>query len=95
MDSATTGELALQKMKEQSYDLIVCDIRMPGMDGREVYSRIERSEPQLAEKFLFVTGDISEQTRAFLKKTHRPYLMKPFTMNAFLEAAKQAHAQTP
>jgi signal transduction histidine kinase/ActR/RegA family two-component response regulator len=93
VDSASTGEQALQKMKEQRYDLIVCDIRMPGMDGREVYSKIERSEPQLAERFLFVTGDISEQTRAFLKKTHRPYLMKPFTMNAFLEAARQAHAQ--
>ena len=93
VDSATTGELALQKMKEHSYDLIVCDIRMPGMDGREVYSRVERSRPQLAKRFLFVTGDISEQTHAFLQKTHRPYLMKPFTMNAFLEAAKQAHVQ--
>jgi len=94
VDSVTTGELALQKMKEQTYDLVVCDIRMPGMDGREVYSRVERSKPQLAKKFLFVTGDISEQTRTFLEETDRPYLMKPFTMNAFLEAAKQAHVQT-
>ena len=85
VDAVTTGELALQKMKEQTYDLILCDIRMPGMDGLEVYSQIERTIPQLAQRFLFLTGDISEQTRTFLQNTEKPYLMKPFTREAFLE----------
>ena len=85
VDAVTTGELALQKMKEQTYDLILCDIRMPGMDGLEVYSQIEHTIPQLAQRFLFLTGDISEQTRTFLQNTEKPYLMKPFTREAFLE----------
>jgi signal transduction histidine kinase/ActR/RegA family two-component response regulator len=85
VDAVTTGELALQKMKEEMYDLVLCDIRMPGVDGREVYSQVERDIPQLARRFLFLTGDISEQTRAFLQETDKPYLMKPFTREAFLE----------
>jgi two-component system NtrC family sensor kinase len=92
VDFATTGEQALEKMKEQMYDLVICDIRMPGMDGREVYSRVERDIPQLAQRFLFLTGDISEQTRAFLQETDKPYLFKPFTREAFLEAVKQTNA---
>lgn len=95
VDAVTTGELALQKMKEQTYDLIICDIRMPGVDGREIYSQVERTIPQLARRFLFLTGDISEHTRAFLQDTDKPYLMKPFTREAFIEAVEQAHIQIP
>jgi two-component system NtrC family sensor kinase len=90
VDAVTTGESALERMKAGSYDLILCDVRMPGMDGPEIYGEVERLKPELAPRFLFLTGDISDQTRAFLEETAMPYLMKPFTREAFFEAIRNA-----
>jgi CheY-like chemotaxis protein len=63
---------------------------MPGMDGREVYNKVEQIKPQLSRRFLFLTGDISDESLAFLKSGDRPYLMKPFAREAFLEALEKA-----
>ena len=93
VSAAMTGELGLQKMEDEVYDLIICDLRMPGMDGREVYSQVEQTKPQLTRRFLFLTGDISDQTRAFLEGAAKPYLMKPFTNDAFVEAVERTCTQ--
>jgi two-component system NtrC family sensor kinase len=90
--AVTAGELALQKIQEEEYDLIVCDLRMPGMDGRQVYKQVEQIKPQLSRRFLFLTGDISDESLAFLKGADRPYLMKPFTREAFMEALEKARS---
>jgi len=91
----TTGELALQKMKEHDYDLILCDIRMPGMDGREIYRQVTHHMPQLVRRFVFVTGDISDQTRDFLEETGNQHFMKPFTRQTLMQAIKQADMDIP
>ena len=89
VDAVTTGELALQKMNEETYDVILCDVRMPGMDGKEIYGHVERDMPQAARGFVFLTGDISDQTRSFLKVSGQPHLMKPFTREALLWTLKR------
>ena len=91
VSAVTGGELALQKMQEESYDLIVCDLRMPGMDGRQLYNEVQKAKPELTRRFLFLTGDISDESLAFLKGANQPYLMKPFTMEAFTEALEKVH----
>jgi signal transduction histidine kinase/ActR/RegA family two-component response regulator len=93
--AVTAGELALQKIQEEAYDLVVCDLRMPGMDGREVYNQVEQIKPQLTSRFLFLTGDISDESLAFLQGANRPYLMKPFTKEAFMEALEKARIAGP
>ncbi|MBW1859548.1 MAG: GAF domain-containing protein [Deltaproteobacteria bacterium] len=93
--AVTAGELALQKIQEEAYDLIVCDLRMPGMDGREVYNQVKQIKPQLTRRFFFLTGDISDESLAFLKSSDRPYLMKPFTREAFMEALERARSAEP
>jgi signal transduction histidine kinase/DNA-binding NarL/FixJ family response regulator len=91
----TTGELALQKMKEHDYDVILCDIRMPGTDGREIYRQVTRHMPQLVRRFVFLTGDISDQTRDFLEETGNLHFMKPFTRQTLMQAIKQAGMDIP
>jgi CheY-like chemotaxis protein len=58
----TTGELALQKMKEHDYDLILCDIRMPGMDGRKTAPRLSGRDrqPALHEAFYETNPDAGD-----------------------------------
>ncbi len=79
---ATTGEEALARLqREWAYDLVMLDLRLPDVDGQVVWQRALASHPGLANRFVFMTGDImSAETQGFLDDTGRPFLIKPFTM---------------
>ena len=54
--TAGEGEQALELVRGQSFDLVLCDLRMPGMSGREFYGALERDSPELARQLLFISG---------------------------------------
>jgi PAS domain S-box-containing protein len=75
------GGAALERLREQTYDLILSDIRMPELDGPGLYWEIERSYPTLLSRIVFLTGDtLSPGTREFLEQTGVPCLSKPFSL---------------
>ena len=79
VDAASDGETGLRHLAETDYELIVCDIRMPGLSGLEVYRKAQDQNPDLAQRFIFITGDsVSRATHRFLDETGAPYLCKPF-----------------
>ncbi|MEM7121060.1 MAG: PAS-domain containing protein [Pseudomonadota bacterium] len=79
IDGAADGREALDRLETGDYDLIICDLWMPDLDGKAVYAEMERRVPHLLDRLIFVTGDLlSQPTDAFLTKTGRPYLTKPF-----------------
>jgi CheY-like chemotaxis protein len=81
VETAADGEEALAKLRHRSYDVIVCDIRMPRLNGGAFYRAIEERAPQLLWRVLFVTGDIlSQETREFLQQTAAPVMEKPFSL---------------
>jgi len=45
---------------------LVCDLLMPGRDGEELFRSVKQSRPHLAQRFLFLTGDIRGNSRVFL-----------------------------
>lgn len=70
---------ALQQISKDSYDLLICDLRMPGLDGRGFYESLERTNNPMQKKLLFVTGDtLGQRTLEFLVPRKLPYLAKPF-----------------
>jgi CheY-like chemotaxis protein len=84
----TTGNPgeALAKLETDNYDVIITDVRMPGMSGMEFYSRVAENSPELAGKFIFLTGDVSDfSTQDFLERNGLPYISKPFTMEVLLQ----------
>jgi two-component system NtrC family sensor kinase len=79
-DVALNGREALLKLTGQPYDLIFCDMKMPDLSGRDIYDEAKRFDPALADRFVFVTGDvISPDTRAFFERTGSVVIEKPFT----------------
>jgi two-component system NtrC family sensor kinase len=77
--SASSGREALQRIAAERYDAILTDIRMPDLDGRDLYRHIAREWPTLAERVAFVTGDTLTSTlREFVAGSGRPVLEKPF-----------------
>jgi CheY-like chemotaxis protein len=79
---AADGEEAQARMAQDRFDLVVADLRMPRLGGRELYEALRRDQPALAERVVFATGDtVRGDTLAFLKSVGRPYLRKPFSLS--------------
>jgi signal transduction histidine kinase/CheY-like chemotaxis protein len=77
-EAVTSGEDALDRLENGTFDAVICDLRMPGLDGSALYHEVGRRRPELLERFIFATGDqFSETTRRFLMASGRPCLDKP------------------
>jgi signal transduction histidine kinase len=89
VDVAADGATALLRLKQNQSDVVFCDWKMPGLNGRQVYENLRIDNPGLCQRFVFVTGDvINEQMREFLEGENRPCLAKPFTFEELRDAIK-------
>jgi CheY-like chemotaxis protein len=79
IDIAASGQEALQLLGRREYEAILTDLRMPEMDGPELYRQIQQRWPHRARRVIFITGDaLSPTVQTFLTGTGQPYLEKPF-----------------
>ena len=76
------GAAALDAARRSRFDVVVCDLRMSGIDGPAFYEVLRREHPALALRTLFITGDlVSASSRAFLESAGQPVLAKPFDLD--------------
>ena len=74
-------------MSQTRYDVTLCDWKMPGLSGRDVFERLRATDRAQAERMIFITGDVvSDTTRAFFDDPQRVFLPKPFTLVEVREA---------
>jgi two-component system NtrC family sensor kinase len=79
VDTAANGRLALAKLRAQAYDLVLCDLRMPELDGPGLYQALQHAHPHRLPRVIFLTGDtLSPEARAFFDQADVPRLSKPF-----------------
>jgi signal transduction histidine kinase/CheY-like chemotaxis protein len=84
VETVCDGEAALRAVNKDSYDLIICDWKIPGLGGQMIYERLRQMNPQALEKFFFITGDIlSENAEKFLRIEKKICLFKPFSVEQF------------
>ena len=99
VDTAANGLLALDKIEEHDYNLILSDLRMPELDGLGLYRELERRQPALLSRFLFVSGTTEQpEYRNFLAETSVPVLSKPFTLVGLRQVTRRvlaAHRSEP
>lgn len=80
--TAADGAEALRMVYVEDYDAIITDMKMPGLGGAELYQCMTGLKPELAQRILFLTGDLaSPDTKSFLETTGKPVLTKPFTLD--------------
>src|SRR5262249_31423341 len=87
--TASNGALAWEHLRAQRYDVILCDIIMPELDGLAFYTLLQLDYPALCSRVIFLTGDIRETTRAFLHQCGQPWLYKPCEVAAIRQAVTQ------
>lgn len=81
ISTASNGKQACEILKNSNVDILITDIKMPEMDGKELHQRICSLDPDLAERVIFITGDtVSAETRRYLNQTGNLCLMKPFNL---------------
>ncbi len=86
VDTARSGDEALALLAEHGYDLLITDIKMPGMSGQALYQRVKEMDSELARYTVFITGDtVGAETRNFLQRVDNPCLAKPFKMREVRE----------
>jgi signal transduction histidine kinase len=85
--TAQDGESALRHLREECYDLTICDWKMPGLNGQDVFERLHAADPKMADRFIFMTGDVvNPRTQEFLERQNKICLSKPFSMVEFRSA---------
>jgi CheY-like chemotaxis protein len=90
VDRASDGLEALERLRERDYNLIVCDLKMPRLDGTAFYRELETLNPVLAGRVLFVTGDVAgTDAERFLEETGCRWLAKPFRLKDLLRVARE------
>jgi two-component system NtrC family sensor kinase len=93
VDRAADGEEGLTRVSHGAYDLIVCDLKMPRIDGMQFYRAIAAATPSLARRVIFVTGAVAgTDAERFLEETGCRWLAKPFRLGDLLRAARDALA---
>jgi two-component system NtrC family sensor kinase len=74
-----TGEAAQAALRARDYDVVLCDLRLPGLDGPALYDWMTEHRPHLCARTAFITADtLSPSSQRFLARAGRPFLEKPF-----------------
>ena len=90
VDRAGDGEEALRCVDAKSYDLIVCDLKMPKVDGIRFYQKLAPTSPDVARRVIFVTGDVAgTDAESFLQESGCRWLAKPFRLGDLLRTARE------
>lgn len=82
VDYAEDGDEALTLSRRQPYDLVICDLLMPRLNGMELYDIWHEEAPVTASHTIFVTGDsVGTEITEFVARTGCPCIYKPFRLS--------------
>jgi len=96
VDTLLDSREALGRLEEKAYSLVVCDLKMPYVDGPGLYRALVRRNNPMQHRLMFVTGDtMAPRTLEFLRASGLPYLAKPFLVEELKEAVRAALTAVP
>jgi CheY-like chemotaxis protein len=91
--TAASGAEALTCLSQEEFQVVITDLKMPEISGQELYAEIKASDPSLAQRVIFITGDtVNEDTKQFMGSVENPTLEKPFRLEWLRELITQVLA---
>jgi DNA-binding NtrC family response regulator len=97
--AANTGTEALERLREDRFDLIVLDLVMPRPNGHDIITELHHVQPGLLDRMILLTGDrYTNETVEYLRDSGIPVVFKPFRIDDLRQAAcdvldKASHAR--
>jgi two-component system NtrC family sensor kinase len=89
-DRAANGEEALARVGERHYDVIICDLKMPKVDGMQFFREVSAKMPHVARRLIFVTGDVAgTEAERFLEESGCRWIPKPFRLRDLVRIARE------
>jgi two-component system NtrC family sensor kinase len=90
VDRASNGEQALARVRDCHYDVIICDLKMPKVDGVMFFREVSAKMPHIAKRLIFVTGDVAgTEAERFLEESGCRWIPKPFRLADVVRAARE------
>ncbi len=90
-EAVLDSQEGLTRVSRGVYDLVICDLRMPRLDGVGFYDALVRTKSPIRDRIIFITGDtLSPRTHEFLDRNKLPYLAKPFLVEEIKLAVSRA-----
>jgi DNA-binding NtrC family response regulator len=96
VEEAANGASALDMLDHDGepatrrFSLVVSDLRMPGLNGMEMYDRLKSRRPEVLDRLIFSTGDlVSEEAAEFVRTTDCVVLQKPFELAALRDLVER------
>jgi CheY-like chemotaxis protein len=94
VDSAVDGAEGLRRVEERRYDLVVTDLRMPGLEGPELYRALRERYPEQPPRVIFMSANTGiDEYASFLAETGEPALEKPFNLADMRQVVMQVLSQ--
>ena len=94
--AVNAADRAFEELRRSSFDVIVCDVILPRMEGTTFFDRLKDDFPNMTGRVLFVTGwSGEEKTRRLVEYTGRPFLQKPVEMDVLVKAVREIAAGLP
>jgi CheY-like chemotaxis protein len=85
VEVARDGVEGLERIKQNGYDVIISDLKMPQMDGKELYLEVRKLNPDLAKRIIFISGIETD----FIESTGNRVLIKPFSSQKIIKVVKE------
>ncbi len=98
VDVFSSGKEAIARLcSEEPFDVVFCDLMMPEVSGMEVFRQVSTRRPEVASRFVFMTGGaFTAEARAFLEETRLPCLEKPFELGRIRDlVSERAEGASP
>lgn len=94
VEECSDGTEALKKIKENNYDLILCDWQIPGMDGLTLLKKIKAQEELKSTPFVMITGESEKESIiSAMKAGVDGYIVKPFAPVSIKQKLDQVFAE--
>lgn len=94
VETCSSGDEALERMRQRTFDLVISDFRMPGMDGLDLLSLVVSRSPRTSRILMTAYADLDLAIRATNEGHVDFFLRKPIEPEAVLDAAARALAKS-